>query len=571
MGTPETEGLNILELSNSIPFKYKLMPIKSRRFAKDVDRIAKYVNATNVIASSKRRRDLDDIALKNILSNLLVANEKGKYVAYSRNRTTYSKIHKMYGFEYFRYDRYIRIFDGLILIGLVIDWPGFYDHAKGSGMNSRMKLTPEFKKIFDDNQRHFQAPDIDFFYVNQKEEVRYLADNSLVKTTNVFPLIAVILKDKNKKAISYLPDKKVKDMLTRLKEYNQLMDLTSIVLPVKQDVVKPKSGKYNPKIEVSILVKSQDRYAIRQDDTSVEEAFRVLRSMAAFSEYKYLDADDLDSNRSPTTETELRLSTVNTNTGMTTNTDTGRSTTKNAAIDYVAHNPQYQPLATITKTISHKIFYCKPLQCKLYRVFNNGKFDQGGRFYGAEYQRLPDEKRGTILIGGKEVIEADYSAFHVRMLYHMEGIDYQGDPYDLFQSDKVMRLFVKILTNIAINSQTKATSIGAFRKLLDKPQNIEMKNEFENRKVKAGSIYDLISSTHKDINKYLGTGYGIHLQFMDSEIAADVLTYFTSKNIPCLCVHDSFIVTRNHRNELVDVMKYFYKKRFHFDPIITFK
>lgn len=72
---------------------------------------------------------------------------------------------------------------------------------------------------------------------------------------------------------------------------------------------------------------------------------------------------------------------------------------------------------------------------KLYRVFNNNSFDQGGRFYGAFYQTMPKDLRKDILINGEPTVELDYAAHHVRIPYHLEGVDYREDPYLAFTDD----------------------------------------------------------------------------------------------------------------------------------------
>lgn len=55
---------------------------------------------------------------------------------------------------------------------------------------------------------------------------------------------------------------------------------------------------------------------------------------------------------------------------------------------------------------------------------------------------------------------------------------------------------------------------------------------------------------------------------MDSQIADNVLHYFTKKDIPCLCVHDSFIVPVKYKDELENVMKEEYRKEMGFDCVV---
>jgi hypothetical protein len=69
-------------------------------------------------------------------------------------------------------------------------------------------------------------------------------------------------------------------------------------------------------------------------------------------------------------------------------------------------------------------------QTALYRVFNNGTFDHGGRFYGAAWQRLPASWRRRLLIDGEPVAELDYGAFHPRLALHLlDRVEAPLDPY----------------------------------------------------------------------------------------------------------------------------------------------
>src|SRR5665213_2823864 len=54
---------------------------------------------------------------------------------------------------------------------------------------------------------------------------------------------------------------------------------------------------------------------------------------------------------------------------------------------------------------------------RLYRVFNNGSFKEGGRFYGGWWQGIPSRYRQYITIDGHTTWEYDYSYLHPAMLY----------------------------------------------------------------------------------------------------------------------------------------------------------
>lgn len=55
--------------------------------------------------------------------------------------------------------------------------------------------------------------------------------------------------------------------------------------------------------------------------------------------------------------------------------------------------------------------------------------------------------------------------------------------------------------------------------------------------------------------RYFGTGYGLKLQRLDSDIAEAVMLDLAKRGIPILPVHDSFIVHHGHENLLQRVMQ----------------
>jgi hypothetical protein len=52
---------------------------------------------------------------------------------------------------------------------------------------------------------------------------------------------------------------------------------------------------------------------------------------------------------------------------------------------------------------------------------------------------------------------------------------------------------------------------------------------------------------HILISKYFGSGIGIKLQNYDAKIAVNVVSHFTAKGVPCLPIHDSFIIDKRYK------------------------
>lgn len=198
----------------------------------------------------------------------------------------------------------------------------------------------------------------------------------------------------------------------------------------------------------------------------------------------------------------------------------------------------------------------------LHRVFNEASldFDKGGRFYGSFYQGLSENLRKKIYINEHETVEIDYSAIHPRMLYHMENIEYEGDPYMI--GDNSFRGEYKIVTLISINAQKRGAHV-AIRDALDdaefpvaenlKQVQILMKNYQE---------------AHKPIEKYLFSGVGLDLQNKDSQIMEKILMRLHEHGILGLPVHDSVIVEKQHYDFLYQVMMEEYENVIGYTPVL---
>lgn len=189
----------------------------------------------------------------------------------------------------------------------------------------------------------------------------------------------------------------------------------------------------------------------------------------------------------------------------------------------------------------------------LYRIFNNGSFTCGGRFYGGWWQNIPSEFRQKITIDCKPTVEIDYACYHASILYALEDIEYMEDAYlidniNKYKNKKYLREMGKIAFNKLINGKRKPF----------KPK------QFNSNK--AGIDWDdlvkAIKKKHVRINKYFSTGYGIELQRKDSDLAERIMLHFVKKNVVCLPIHDSFIVSTEYKDELKETMLSEYKKIF---------
>ncbi len=193
------------------------------------------------------------------------------------------------------------------------------------------------------------------------------------------------------------------------------------------------------------------------------------------------------------------------------------------------------------------------------RIFSNDSWKSGGRFYGGWWQNIPNKDydwRKYIRINNKPTIEIDYSGLHIVFLYAKKKIDYWNeinkDAYDLsdygYVMNKKLRNFLKQLFLTILNSE----SFNQAKASIHNQINITKKNDYgwikkehPNKGAVDTWIKEIINDFvdyHKPIKRYLYSGVGIKLQYIDSLIAEKVINHFTQLDIPVLCVHDSFII-----------------------------
>ncbi len=201
----------------------------------------------------------------------------------------------------------------------------------------------------------------------------------------------------------------------------------------------------------------------------------------------------------------------------------------------------------------------------LYRVFNDGSFSRGGRFYGALHLNMPRDIRRFIQIDGQPTVELDYSAFHIKMLYHKAGIDYQDDPYSVCEGPDLRKEY-KAVGLIAINAENEKKAYGAIREeLKDKGLKVPRRDK------PIVSLVNAFKQAHLPIEKYLFSGVGTRLQNIDGDIMNTILARLLEMDIVGLPVHDSVLVPGRDKDVLKTLMLEEYQKQMGFTPSVDIK
>ena len=189
------------------------------------------------------------------------------------------------------------------------------------------------------------------------------------------------------------------------------------------------------------------------------------------------------------------------------------------------------------------------------RIFHNGSFEQGGRFYGGWWQNIPREYRQKIYINDNPTIEDDLSALHIMLIYAQQGLEYDwdgDDPYYIpikFINDyDQARLVGKLFLLTALNAKDKASGFAAARSAFT-DNDIRYKGKF-NQEFFEGYL-KRVKDKHPPLAEYLCSNAGVGLMNLDAQLADRVIQTFVRQEQPILCVHDSFIV-EFHNDELLE-------------------
>ncbi|NRA17476.1 MAG: hypothetical protein HRU04_18460 [Oceanospirillaceae bacterium] len=140
------------------------------------------------------------------------------------------------------------------------------------------------------------------------------------------------------------------------------------------------------------------------------------------------------------------------------------------------------------------------------------------------------------------------------------GDIYQGlCPYDFtedgFEYD-LFRPFFKGATLKAINCKTPKAAMGVINmSIRDLPED-------QRKRVSGKRVLAMIQKKHAPIADKFGSGFGLGLQYADSQLASSILSQCMHDGIPALPVHDSFIVPVEHDGYIQELMGNAFRERY---------
>ena len=514
--------------------------------------------------------------LKIILINLIVANDMGVAVRYSRRTSSYTK-NSRYGRIYFKHGRVTSIIDTLVGMGYVENWKGYYNRQDQIRRESRMAATEKLVRLFEEHDIF----GLDYIGVSPPDrddliQLRDEKDN---------PIKFDDFGDKykaNKESMT--------DDLTRYNDFISQHEVSFILQPETpvhvyflNSMLKRRVNKGIAKITdfqtdgfIKIEMDGDELHGFRMGDEeyllingpgSERTKHSLLKShkykISHYRNYynKYINNKFYKYNISSTIS----------------NTNQQQQTPLPITGNYFEIYPEYQIVdikgtttikeELIKRPLSyfgiHRLSFVSYYQY-LHRVFNIYP-DNAGRFYGACHINMPKDVRKCIVIDGEHACELDYKAHHIRMLYHWVDVDYRDDPYEkLCDGDPSQRPVYKIVLLVSINAKDEKKAIKGIRKEL-----WDNGIPFDTTDKSLKACIDKFKDVHKPISGFLNSGRWGHLQYDDSRITNLILQRMIKEGVPCLPVHDSYIVPARHEDLLGEAMTEAYQKvMYGFSPVI---
>jgi len=533
-------------------------------------------------------------ALEKVIVNLIHAAKTGGDIRISRDKSRYGH-NKMYGKPWFKHKWLVEIaVDGPIELEYFEFENGYYDRKQKRGLRSKIAVSDKL--------------------LRKLKEKNILFPHNPQKIDREAPEQIIQLKDADKNFVNFTWYKPRIKMKERLEQYNKFIQEQYITVNLTEPVWTDNEfwlnnllrGLLNGRYTLDKLKLNQEIYPV---NTNVDKSYSIIHlDKEGSSNSRYiLYPDTISSSHSSTNTNTISPTSLSTSSILYPNTitstllshiqilihlsstqdirsnqpsDKALMNSNEQLLDYLLNwlfflnkdirmgksDEETRRLFRVRRSLgqlgmSELVFRLK--YQSLHRVFNLESFKKGGRFYGGAHLDIQSHMRGFIKINGEPVVELDYDAFHIVMLYHLRGldIDISQDPYDIIVGPEDRAIKKKVLLT-AINAPTDRKAMGAISSYLadEKIKGIEVKSLLSRAKL-----------AHTDIADDIGSGKGRMLQNLDSRITDAILTSLMAENIPALPVHDSFIVPQQHENRLRELMIGEYEKILKFKPGITKK
>jgi hypothetical protein len=184
-----------------------------------------------------------------------------------------------------------------------------------------------------------------------------------------------------------------------------------------------------------------------------------------------------------------------------------------------------------------------PYRRSLRRIFNNGKWQHGGRLAGGFWMSMERAERGRIRIDGEPVADVDYGQLFPRLAYIRAGAEQPEDDIYNLTGDDSSRAGWKKLMNAMLFSDGP---------LKNWPE--ETLEHFP-KGTKLRKVVDALRKKHAPIAPLFGTGLGFQLMRIESDMLIPVTIHLFKEGITALPLHDAVLVAKSHAPAAMEAMQ----------------
>ena len=164
---------------------------------------------------------------------------------------------------------------------------------------------------------------------------------------------------------------------------------------------------------------------------------------------------------------------------------------------------------------------------------DNERFDLHGRIYRGPWQYLPKKERKNLRLNGHPIVELDFSSMFLRLAYCEAGLNQpDADPYECVES--MSREATKLAINVLLCRS------GPMRRL---PSELK---ELLGAGWNGSRVTAALAHSQPGISRLFGTGCGLHLMYLESQVLVSALLRLIKEDIIGLPIHDGIFCEQRH-------------------------
>lgn len=188
-----------------------------------------------------------------------------------------------------------------------------------------------------------------------------------------------------------------------------------------------------------------------------------------------------------------------------------------------------------------------------------------GRLH-SKCQSIKKSLRGNLLIDNESTHEVDVSGSHLSILYALARKKINEDKYDINSPTIVVNKKLPIIPNgraigkeafvRALNAATKTEAIRSINFYLLKSQEFKPCWALN---IKAEQILERLEALNPDVKHFFYRDLGLDVMYIESMISKRIVESLAVQDIPTLHIHDSWVVKKSNKRDLLLAMQQAFK------------